>query len=61
MLREVAKLSHDEVQQVFKGIATFSPVCAAVLNRTAAILTNVLEESKADSNEGLDEPRQQSE
>ena len=61
VLREVANFSHDEVQQVFRGIVTFPPICATVLNRTAAILTNVLEESREDSNEGLDEPRQRSE
>ena len=57
VLHEVANLSHDEVLQVFRNIATFLPICAAVLNRIAAILTNVLEESRADSNEDLDEPR----
>ena len=49
VLCEVANLSHDEVLQVFKDIATFPPVCVAVLNKTTAILTNVLEESRADS------------
>ena len=61
VLCEVANLSHDELLQVFKDIATFPLVCAAILNRTAAILTNMLEESRADSNEGLDEPRRWSE
>lgn len=41
VLREVANLSNDKVQQVFKGIAKFPPVCAAILNRTATILTTV--------------------
>jgi hypothetical protein len=60
VLRELANLSHDEVQQVFRDIATFPPVCAAALNRTAALLTNVLEESKEESDEGSDEPRRRS-
>ena len=32
VLCEVANLSHDEVLRVFRDIATFLPVCAAVLN-----------------------------
>ena len=61
MLREVANLSNDKVQQVFRGIATFLPVCAVVRNRIVAILTTVLEESREDSSKGLDEPRRRSE
>ena len=57
----MANLSHDEVLQVFRDIATFPPVCAAVLNRTVAILTNVLDKSKEDSNKDLDEPHRRSE
>lgn len=61
VLRIVANLSNDEVQQVFSGIAKFPPVCAAVLNRTAAILTTEFVESRRTLREGLEKPRRQSE
>ena len=61
VLRVVANLSNDEVQQVFRGIAKFPPVCAAVLNRTTAILTTEFGESRRDLREGSDKPRRQSE
>lgn len=61
VLRIIANLSPDEVQQVFISVATFPPVCAAVLNRTAAILTTVFGESRRDFREGSDKPRRQSE
>lgn len=61
VLREVANLSHDKVQQVFRGVAKFPPVCAAVLNKTTALLTTVFAESRGDLKEGFPKPRRQSE
>lgn len=61
LLREVANLSNLEVQHVFRGVAHFPPVCAAVLNRTTALLTTVFAESREDLKEGSSKPRRQSE
>ena len=61
LLREVANLSNLEVQQVFRGVAHFPPVCAEVLNRTASLLTTVFAESREDLKEGSSKPRRQSE
>ena len=56
VLREVANFSNDEVQHVFRGVAQFPPVCAAILNKTTAILTTVFAEYKEDLNEGFSKP-----